>query len=265
MSDNQSTYLVRAIIRASQILDLIADGKGGASLTQLVERSGLSKPTVFRMVRNLEHVGLVERVPGQDLYRLGLRCVELGRAFLEQVDFRREALPVLERLRDAYNETVHLAVLDDNLRVVYLEKLEGKHAIGIMMSRVGLSVPAYCTGLGKALLAAVDGDPAGELTRRGDIRRMTPSTITDPGELRTELARIRERGYSLDLEEHEIGVRCVAAAIHDSGGRLVGALSIAGPAQRLPKDLLRGELASATVKAAREVSRRLGSANGGAR
>jgi DNA-binding IclR family transcriptional regulator len=258
VGDQGANYEVKAITRAAAVLELIQAGRGESSLNGLVTRSGLRKPTVFRMVRNLERIGLVERVPGTERYRLGLRCVELGQAYLEQVDFRREALPVLERLRDAYNETVHLAVLDEHLRVVYLEKLEGKHAIGIMMSAVGRSAPAYCTGLGKALLAARDDDPVGALSARGELAAKTRNTIHESGALRDELRRIRDRGYALDLEEHELGVRCVAATITGSDGSVVAALSIAGPAQRLPRSLLTGELAEASVTAAREISRRLG-------
>ncbi len=262
MKRDDSTYLVRAITRAADILGLIQHNGAPASLSELTERSGLTKPTVLRMLRNLEHIGLVERVSGTDDYRLGLRCVELGQAYLEQVDFRREALPILEDLRDCYNETVHLAVLDESLRVVYLEKLEGKHAIGIMMSRVGLSAPAYCTGLGKALLSEHPGDPVGVLHERGELVGKTENTIHDPTELRAELSAIRERGYALDLEEHEPGVRCVAATIHDSSGAMLGALSIAGPAQRLSEEQLTGELAEATVTAAAAVSERLGGRKG---
>jgi DNA-binding IclR family transcriptional regulator len=255
-------YEVRAISRALEVLDAIQGSGGGISLNELVEQSGLTKPTVFRMVRNLEHGGLVERVAGADRYRLGLRCVALGQAYLEQVDFRREALPVLERLRDSYNETVHLAVLDEHLRVVYLEKLEGRQAVGIMMSAVGRSAPSYCTGLGKALLSARDDDPVAVLEARGDLVRKTPTTIWRSEALRRELRTIRERGYALDLEEHEAGVRCVATAIRGPGGN-VAALSIAGPADRMPEELLRGELAAAAMKAGREISRRLGAADDG--
>jgi DNA-binding IclR family transcriptional regulator len=251
-------YEVRALTRAFAVLALVQDSPAGITLHDVVAGSGLTKPTTFRMLRNLEHGGLVERVPGTDGYRLGLRCVGLGQAYLQQVDVRRESLPVLERLRDSYNETVHLAVLDGNLRVVYLEKLEGFHAIGIMMSAVGRSAPSYCTGLGKALLAARDDDPAAALQEAGELQRKTPTTIWRPDDLREEFRLIRKRGYALDLEEHEPGVRCVAATVRGSGGEIVAALSIAGPAERMPEQLLTGELAQAAMKAARQISRRLG-------
>jgi len=246
-------------VRAVQLLDLLRESSdGGASLQELSKRSGLAKASVYRMLRTLDWAGLVERVPGSERYRLGVRCLEFGRAYLEQVDFRREALPVLERLRQQFNETVHLAVLDDRLRVVYLEKLDSAHAVGIMMSRVGRTAPSYCTGLGKALLAALSDDPVTLLDQWAELRRHTANTICDPDALRDELESIRSRGYALDLEEHEPGVRCVAASIPGLPADAAAALSIAGPAHRMPDELLCGRLAEAVVSAAGEVAARLG-------
>jgi DNA-binding IclR family transcriptional regulator len=253
-------YYVRAVVRATEILELIRTSDGGASISELTGGSGLAKASVFRMLRTLEGTGLVERIPGTDLYRLGVRCLEFGQGYLEQVDLRQDALPVMEGLRSRFNETVHLGVLDDQLRLVYLEKLETTHAVGLMMSRVGRTAPSFCTGLGKALLAGQADDVVDALSDSGQLRRYTDATICEPAPLRAELGRIRERGYSLDLEEHERGVRCVAAAIGGPDGRPVAAISIAGPAERLPERQLRGELARAVTAAVREVSHRLGAA-----
>jgi DNA-binding IclR family transcriptional regulator len=251
-------YAVRAVVRAAGLLELLRLSDGGAALNDLATRSGLAKASAFRMLRTLEGVGLVERDGDGDLYRLGVRCLELGQAYLEQTDLRREALPILHRLRDRFDETVHLAVLDDDLRVVYLEKLETTHAVGIMMSRVGRTAPSYCTGVGKALLAWRDDDPAGRLDERRELRRHTEHTIHDPDALRAELALIRERGYALDLEEHEPGVRCVAAPVRGGAGEVVAAISIAGPAHRLSEPSLLEDLAEPTREAARDIGRRLG-------
>lgn len=258
LEEGRDGYVVRAVVRAARLLELLRTSDGSASLGDLSARSGLAKASVFRMLRTLEGTGLVERVPDEDRYRLGVRCLELGQAYLEQTDLRREAVPVLADLLGEFNETVHLGVLDDELRVVYLEKLESTHAVGIMMSRVGRTAPSFCTGLGKAMLAALPGDPVAALEERGALRSYTPSTIAEPKALRAELERIRKRGYSLDLEEHEPGVRCVGAAILGPHGEMVAGLSISGPAQRLPERLLRGRLAEAGGVAAAEIGRRLG-------
>ncbi len=259
-SNTQDGYRVRAVIRAVSLLELLRTSNGGASLNELASRSDLAKPSVFRMLRTLEETGLVERVSGKDTYRLGVRCLALGQAYLEQTDLRREALPVLERLRSDFDETVHLGVLDDELRVVYLEKLETTHAVGVMMSKVGRTAPSHCTSLGHAMLAGSDEDLIGELDRRGALGEATANTVNDPDVLRGTLAEVRERGYALDLEGHEEGVRCVAAPIQDASGRTVAAVSISGPKHRLPKRLLQGDLARATKEAAREISARLGAA-----
>ncbi len=251
-------YTVRAVVRAVQLLEILRTAGGSVSLQELAGGSGLAKPSTFRMIRTLEQIGLVERLPGQDRYRLGVRCLEFGQGYLEQIDFRREALPVMERLLAEFNETVHLGVLDDRLRVVYLEKLDSAHAVGLMMSRVGRTAPSYCTGLGKALLAALDSDPVSVLDDRRELQPFTKNTLCEPKALRAELARIRRRGYALDLEEHEPGVRCVAAVVPGPDGRAAAAISIAGPAHRMPKDLLEGGLADAAVIAAREIGRRIG-------
>jgi DNA-binding IclR family transcriptional regulator len=258
LDESRQSYVVRAVVRAARLLEVLRTSDGGASLGELATRSGLAKASVFRMLRTLEGTGLVERAPEDDRYRLGVRCLELGQAYLEQTDLRREARPLLTDLLTEFNETVHLGVLDDELRVVYLEKLESTHAVGIMMSRVGRTAPSFCTGLGKAMLAALPGDPVARLKERGALRAYTSNTIFEPKALRTELDRTRKRGYSLDLEEHEPGVRCVGAAILGPHGEMVAGLSISGPAQRLPERVLRGRLAEAGRAAAAEIGRRLG-------
>lgn len=242
------------------MLEVLRAADGGLPLNELARRSELPKPSLFRLVRTLEDTGLVERLPGSGHYRLGLHCLKLGQAYLEQADLRSEAAPILEKLRFEFDETVHLAVLDDELRVVYLEKLESPHAVGLMMSRVGRTVPAYCTAIGKVLLASLDGDPVADLEARGALRRYTPNTILEPEAIRHELQTVRKQGFALDFEEHELGVRCVGCSVKGPQERVVAAVSIAGPTHRLPKKLLKGRVAEETMAAAREISRRLGAA-----
>lgn len=176
LPDPGEGYRVRAVIRAAAVLDLLRESVGGATLNDLTHRSGLAKASVFRMLRTLDEPRLVERVPGSDVYRFGIRCLELGQAYLEHGDLRSEAAAVLQRLRGEFDETVHLGVLDDELRVVFLEKLETRHAVGLMMSRVGRTSPSHYTGLGKALLSGREGDPVQELHKCGVLRRYTPRT-----------------------------------------------------------------------------------------
>lgn len=246
-------YAVRSVLRAAGLLRLIAADRENATLAGLSKQSGLSKPTVFRLVRTLIEAGLVEVVPRESSFRLGPLCAVLGQAYLDQADALREARPILQALRDETGETVHFGVLDQDMRVLYQEKLESTHAIGVMKSRVGLTVPAHCTGIGKMLLAATGLRPPA-----ASLERFTTSTISDPGVLDAELETSRIRGYALDLQEHELGVYCVSVPVFDSTGAAVGALSVAGPGDRMPRERLEGELLRASLSAAGAVSVRLG-------
>lgn len=254
----QDGYRIRAVVRASDILEVLRKSRGGASLNELASGTGIAKASVFRMARTLEETGLVERVPGTESYRIGVRCLQLGQAYLEQTDLRQEARPILERLKGEFGETVHLGVLDDEHRIVYIEKLETQHAVGLMMSMVGKTSQSFCTGLGKTLLASIEEVKFDSVLESLPLRRYTVNTIFEPEALRRELNLIRKQGYATDLEEHEPGVHCVAAPIVDGRGNTVAAVSVSGPAERLPEKVMRGELASAIRSSAAEISQRLG-------
>ncbi len=139
--DREERYNIRVLDRAIQVLSALSDGELH-SLTNLSEKVKLSSSTTFRILSNLHYHNYVERDDQTGAYKLGLACLELARAYSESNDIRLTALPELEALRDDTKETVHLAVLDRN-QVVYLDKLPGLHAIGIMSSQIGRRSPAY--------------------------------------------------------------------------------------------------------------------------
>ena len=169
----------------------------------------------------------------------------------------REAQPVIKQIAQATGETVHLATLDDD-RLVYLGKIESSKILRVsMMSRVGLSAPTYCTGLGKTLLSHASAQRVTEILKKEKLVPYTKRTITNRAALDKELEAIRDRGYGTDDEEHEIGVRCVAAPVRDNQGNVIAAVSISVPSVRLGyKDIPRyGKI---VIKAAEEISNRLG-------
>jgi DNA-binding IclR family transcriptional regulator len=186
-----------------------------------------------------------------------LASLELARSFLESNDLRKVALPEIEALRNEVKETVHLAILNE-MEVVYLEKLPGLHAIGLMGSRVGGRAPAYCTGLGKVLLAFSPPSEVREYFQTHPLKIFTEKTITDLKSLERELEEIRRKGYALDRGEHETEVRCVAAPIFDISGRVVGALSISGPAGRFEPLEENTYLIEKACKTAANISQKLG-------
>lgn len=253
---NNNQYNIRVLDRAVQILTLLSDGRP-RTLTEISEEIGFSNSTTFRLLVTLANHHLVERDPKDGRYRLGLRCLELARAYHDSSDLRRIALPELEKLRDETGETVHLAVLDE-MEVVYLEKLHGHHAIGLMSSRVGARLPAYCTGLGKALLAYANPEEVRNHFAQRGLHPFTSETITNITALMNHLEQVRSSGYALDRGEHEAEVRCVAAPIFDADGKVIAAISVSGPASRMDPIEANHALIERTLQAAQTISAKLG-------
>lgn len=249
-------YNVRAVERSLRILNLLSDGKT-RGLTDISDAIDLSASTTFRLLSTLAQHHYVERNEPAGLYRLGLACLTLARAFQAGSDVRKAALPIMEQLRDETTETVHLAVLD-KMEVVYLEKLQGLHAVGLMSSRIGGHSPSYCTGVGKVLLAYCDPDQVQAYFAVHPFHRFTSNTVQSVEALMAELTCIRDRGYGFDRGEHEAEVRCVAAPIFDLDGKVVAAISVSGPANRMEPLEQQHDLILKTTKAVFTISTRLG-------
>lgn len=253
-------YRIRTLERAFTILRTFLTAEEELTAAEIGKRAGLDPSTTFRMLTALEDEGLVERDPSTGKYGLGIACLELGSKFIERNNLRKLALRALQSLRDEYGETAHLCVLDGS-EIVYVEKLAGLHPIGLLSSHVGGRAPSHCTGVGKVLLAFL---PEGELARRFPrqrLERYTEATITDMRTLRTELEDIRNTGYAVDRQEHELGVKCVAAAIFDPN-RAVAAVSVSGPIDRMDEHIARGNLIARVRQTAAKISRQLGLSQG---
>ncbi|GAA2591012.1 IclR family transcriptional regulator [Dactylosporangium fulvum] len=230
------------------ILDSFGPEDAELSLAQLVARTAVAKASVYRICQDLVDWGLLER-SGQR-YQLGLRLFELGQQVPRQRVLRRAALPIMDDLFRATQETIHLGVLD-GLQVLYIDKIAPtRHEVPA--SRVGGRMPLHCTATGKALLANA---PAGlvEAVTKAGLARLTPYTITQRGMMHRELKRIRELGYAVEREECVLGNLAVAVAVLDGEGEAVGALSITAPSFRADPE----RLASALRVAQHTVSRRL--------
>jgi DNA-binding IclR family transcriptional regulator len=248
-------YTVDAAAKALDLLCAFSFREPRLTLADLATRTRMPRPTAFRLLTTLEQAGFVAKFNGE--YQLGIKCFVLGNVVASSLDLREKAQAHLERLRDTAGETVHLAVLDQ-WQVLYLERLQSPHPIGFMRSRVGGIVPAYCTSLGKTLLAFKPDAEVEAWLRDRPLKAMTPQTITSVRRLLKELRGIRERGYALDEQEHEIGVRCIAAPIHNHASEVIAAISIAGPADRMPRPLVGSAMAGAIVATARAISIELG-------
>lgn len=254
VASEQQTAVDKALVLLKSLAEL--DGEVGVS--ELARRSQLTKSTAFRLLGILHRNDLVERVGSN--YRLGSQIFDIGtRAYGPTPLLLRELLmPYLADLYELTHETVHLAVLHGT-EIVYVSKLHG-HRAAHSPSHVGARLPAYCTGVGKALLA-FDHDAAEAATAQG-LPARTEHTLSDPDRFRAALGRIRQDGIAYDHQEAAPGLTCVAVPVMGATGRPVAALSIAGadtrfdPARFAPALRRVAHEASRAVIAARTRQRR---------
>ncbi len=251
--------LAKAVVKTMNLLECLS-GDGSLGVTELADATGMHKSTTYRFLSSLKELGYVRQDPETERYSLTLRLFELGTSVLDRTELWKEAEPIMKRVGQATGETVHLAVLDDS-KLVYLGKTESTQTLRVsMMSRVGQSAPTYCTGVGKTLLAHLPPERVTAILKREKMARFTDHTIVNRSDLDQELERIRASGYAVDNEEHEIGVRCVAAPVCDNSGEVVAALSISMPSVRLTdKEIPRYR--DLVVQAASDISERLGYRN----
>jgi DNA-binding IclR family transcriptional regulator len=256
---SQRDYSIKALQRGMKVLDALLEARAPLGLEQICAYTRLPKSTAFRIIVNLlQGQYLVETEKG---YWLGLKMLRFGVLVEEKLDLVQEARPFLIRLRDQVNETIHLAVLDDDLRVVYLEKLSTQHAVGLMMSRIGSTAPMHCTALGKTMAAFRPEDEICDWIQTHGLKPATDATITDEDAFLRELRAIRSRGYAVDHGEFEVGVRCVAAPIRDRIGTVIAAVSISGPDARMPNSLIGSSMTMQLVEIALHISQALGYLN----
>jgi IclR family acetate operon transcriptional repressor len=254
-------YRIQAIERAVAILNAFSVDEPELGVTEIAERVGLHKSTVHRFMVNLDAAGLVERNPRRARYRLGLHIFELGGLVMQRMNLWDEALPFLEGLVRDTGETGHLAVLDGG-EAIYVERVEARRPLRVP-SAIGRGYPAHATNLGKVLLADLPRERVLEIVATRGLAAYTRNTITELDVLEAELERIRERGYAIDDEEYDEGLRCIGAGVRDHSGRVVSALGIGGPVTRITPERVE-ELSRLVMNAARGLSRRLGGHQSGA-
>ncbi len=251
-----STGSVQSIDRVLDILETLSSTPQGMLLTELSSKVGLHVSTAHRLVNMLVDRGYAVKEQGTGKYRLTLRIFEIGSRISGVWDMLEMARPYLDDLAAQSQEAVHL-VERDGSGVVYLYKAEPFRQLVRMGSRYGLRNPMYCTGVGKSILALLPAEEVERVWKAEPITAFSPNTITDLEQMHRELERIRQRGYAIDNEEHEPGVRCVAVAIRNWQGAPVAAVSISAPTARMD-DAMIGKMLPKLQFTAKEISRMLG-------
>jgi DNA-binding IclR family transcriptional regulator len=217
--------------KALEVLDAVAAAPAGIRFSELETQGRYPKATLYRLVQTLTREGMVQHDPDTGLYTLGMRLVRLAHVAWRQSSLAPVARPHLDRLSAEIGQTVHLAQLD-HAQVLYVDKRNAARPVQ-MFSQAGKVGPAYCTGVGKVLLAHAPAREVDGLVSQQSFHRFTPATITTATDLRAELARIRAAGVGYDREEHEPGIICIAVPVLSGQGRCLGALSVTGQAAHM--------------------------------
>lgn len=255
LQQGKSIQSVQSVERALDLLEKLVESTEPVSITALSKQLGLHKSTVHRLLSTLRQRGYVTQDVKTNNYQIGLKLFEIGSIVLNKMDLRAKVRPHLESLRQITNETIHLGILDD-YQVVYIDKVESSEVIR-MYSRIGKRVPAYCTSLGKILLAYSAKELIENLLLEKPLLRRTEFTITDPELLAEHLAQVKKQGYSIDNQEQELDIRCIAGPIFNYDGQILAAFSISGPTTRMTEDRV-AKLSKLILKYSKEISASFG-------
>ena len=253
-TENDEVYHVRAVTRALDLVIALSEIPTPIGLVALAESVSLPPSTAFRLLESLKSRGFV-RQTGSGAYELGSRVFEVGSAFLRQVSLWSQATEIAEHLADFTEETASVGILDEG-QVLYIAIARGQSEIGIQ-SAAGTRHPVHCTSLGKVMLADLEWSQVQTLIQQRPLVRFTDRTLIEADGFRRELEHVRVQGFALDDEERTPGVLCIGAPLRDHTGRVIGAMSISGPAFRMRERSV-SDLAKQVMARAYEASRHLG-------
>jgi len=246
--------MLQTIQKAGEVLALFDRDHTEWGVREAASKLKIAKSSAHDLKSSLAQLGFLNRTE-DNRYRLGWRLVTLSETLLATTELRREAHPVMEDLAAQYQETIHLAVLDDT-QAVYVDKLEGRQAVRVELTSLGARLYAHCSALGKVLLAYSSEAEVKRIIQTAGLPSFTPNTITDEEELAQALAKIRKQGYAYDLEEILLDLCCVGAPIYNHTGQVIAAISMSLPTYRFRRS--QTEYRDAIVRTAKAISARLG-------
>jgi DNA-binding IclR family transcriptional regulator len=253
--------MIQSVERAAAILGALGSGTPRLGVTEIAERVGLAKPTVYGLLRTLEKHDLVVQDPDSGKYSLGPGVLQLGNAYLDGSELRARSLLWAEALAQRANEAVWVATLSGTRVIVLHHVFRPDNTVQIL--EVGAAIPWHACALGHAIVAQLPASASARVMA-GDLVPLTGRTKTTRAALSRALAQVRKNGYAVEDQEATVGDAGVAAPIMNRHGTVAGAIGVVGPVERLLASGTRDELARAVVDAARSVSRDLGAGRGGA-
>ncbi|MDG4720978.1 MULTISPECIES: IclR family transcriptional regulator [Thalassospira] len=225
---------VQSLVRALSILNALAESDDGMTLTEIAQQVKLPPSTAHRLLTTMQHERYVSFDGERTLWFVGVQAFSVGNAFTKNRNLSQIARPYMRALMEDSGETVNLAVADGG-EVIFLSQVECRKMMRALVTP-GRRALMHCSGVGKALLAFLPEAELKSVVAKHGLPKITERTLVSEGALEKDLERSRKRGYALDDEEHAVGLRCVAGVVRDETGSPIAALSLSGPAARIPND-----------------------------
>jgi len=253
---NKTNYVIQSVAHALDVLEQYFGEADELGVTELSKRLKLHKNNVFRLLATLEARGYIEQNRSSDNYRLGIKCLHLGRRYIDHMGLVRQARPILADLARESRESAFVAIMRRN-GVVPLDSAEPCDRMVKITPPLGEALPLHCTAVGKAYLA-FDSEEQLRANLPEHLQRFTDRTIIERASLFEQIDSTVQNGYTVDAGEFFEDVASIAVPIRDYTRSVVGSLAIAGPCYRIPDERISGQLAPLILEAGRELSRRLG-------
>lgn len=252
--DKTAQNTIKSLDRAIEVLDHLSQ-RPGQSLSGLARDLNQSPATVYRVLVTFERRGLVDFDAREQLWHVGAQTFVIGGRFLRRTSLVDRARPILRELMEATGETANLGV-ERTGSVLFVSQVETQESIRAFFPPGTLS-PMHASGIGKALLGEMEEARRDRILKRSALEAFTEFTLSDPEALKSDLDAAHARGYALDGEEKNLGMRCIASPVFDVHGEAVAGLSVSGPTSRVTEDCI-GEISEAVMQAARDLSRAIG-------
>ncbi len=256
MRREKEKYSIQAVENALNVLEQFQGKKAELGITEISQSLGLHKNNIFRLLATLESRSYIEQNKNNERYRLGIKSLELGRAFLSHTGLIKVAVQKLEELGNAVNETVYLSIMKKD-QVLYIEDWEAKRALRVA-SRIGERLSPLCTATGKVFLAFASEEQRQAVIKANEFVKYTDNTIMSVEAYLKELEEVGKNGYAIDDQEKDLGVICAAGPIFDYNNGVVASISTSGPSIRLTDDLVKDFYVKNVVAYCKKVSTAIG-------
>ncbi|MGC1497513.1 MAG: HTH-type transcriptional regulator BhcR [Sulfitobacter sp.] len=255
-NDKTAQNTIKSLDRAMSVFEFLSEGQGKA-LSTLASELNQSPATIYRILVTLEGRGLVEFDQSDQVWHVGPRAFIIGARFLKRTTLVERARPILRRLMESTGETANLGI-EQNGHVLFVSQVETNSSIRAFFPPGTLS-QMHASGIGKALLAEMDEARIKKLLSEAALEKFTEFTLTSQGALSDDLSTTRARGYAIDGEERNIGMRCIAAPVFDINAEAVAGISVSGPTSRVGTDQIE-QFSKAVVAAAHDLTSAIGGA-----